>query len=158
MNILKPERKLAILTALTEGCSIRSVSRMTGSHIETILKLLVETGETCQTMLNEKMHGLHCEAIECDELWCYIAKKQRHLTYEDQFQHPDYGDTYTYIALDPTTKLVPSYFVGKRDSVSTHWFISDLARRVTGSVQVSTDGFAPYIPAIRPSRHACRSD
>lgn len=100
-------------------------------------------------MLDEKMRGIHAEAIECDELWCYIAKKQRHLTYEDQFQHPEYGNTYTYIALDPTSKLVPSYFVGKRDSVSTHWFISDLAQRVTGSVQLSTGGFAPYIPAIQ---------
>ena len=59
MNILKPERKLAILTALTEGCSILSVSRMTGSHIETILKLLKETGDKCQAMLDAKMRGIH---------------------------------------------------------------------------------------------------
>ena len=51
MNILKPERKLAILNGLVEGCSARSISRMTGSHLETVLKVLVETGQKCQHRL-----------------------------------------------------------------------------------------------------------
>jgi IS1 family transposase len=148
MNILKPERKLAILTALTEGCSIRSTSRMTGSHIETILKLLSETGQKAQAMLNEKMRGIRAEALEMDELWCYIAKKQRHLTETDHIQHPEYGDTYTYIALDPITKLVPTFHVGKRDAIHTNLFVSDLSKRIVGTVQLSTDGFRPYMQAI----------
>jgi IS1 family transposase len=121
---------------------------MTGSHIETVLKLLLETGQKAQAMLDERMRGLRAEAIECDELWCYIAKKQRHLTDYDLIAHPDYGDTYTFIALDPATKLAPSFFVGKRDAPSTNLFIGDLARRVDGTVQLSTDGFSPYIQAI----------
>ncbi|MBI3603516.1 MAG: IS1 family transposase [Nitrospirae bacterium] len=149
MNVLKPERKLAILSALTEGCSIRSVSRMTGAHIETILKLLLETGQKAQAMLDERMRGIQAEAIECDELWCYIAKKQRHLTDTDRLAHPEYGDTYTFIALDPATKLVPSFFVGKRDVLSTQLFMADLARRIEGPVQLSTDGFGAYVQAIQ---------
>ena len=39
MNILKPEKKLAVISALTEGCSIRSIVRMTGVHKKTIMKL-----------------------------------------------------------------------------------------------------------------------
>lgn len=48
MNILKLERRLAILSGLVEGCSARSISRMTGAHLETVLKVLVETGQRCQ--------------------------------------------------------------------------------------------------------------
>lgn len=51
MNILKPEKKLAVLAALLEGNSIRSVSRMTGTHKTTILKLLAEVGERCARVL-----------------------------------------------------------------------------------------------------------
>ena len=74
MNILKPEKKLAILSGLIEGCSARSVSRMTGCHLETILKVLVESGKKCEALLNDRMRGLHCEAVEMDELWSYVYK------------------------------------------------------------------------------------
>ncbi|MBC7837799.1 MAG: hypothetical protein H7Y39_04055 [Nitrospiraceae bacterium] len=48
MNVLKAEKKLAVISALTEGCSIRSIVRMTGVHKKTIMNLLVEVGTRCQ--------------------------------------------------------------------------------------------------------------
>jgi IS1 family transposase len=149
MNILKPERKLAILSGLVEGCSARSVSRMTGSHLETVLKVLTDTGKNCNQLLDEKMRSLQCEALELDELWSFIGKKQRRLTDIDKVQNPDYGDSYTFIALDPSSKLVVSFLVGKREEQSTDQFIFDLSRRIQGEVQLSTDGFRPYITAIQ---------
>ncbi len=148
MNVLKPHSKLAILSALLEGCSVRATSRMTGSHIETILKVLVETGQKCERILDENFRSLHCEAIECDELWTFIHKKQRHLTEHDSIAYPEYGDTYTFVALDPASKLVCSYLVGKRIPAHTDWFIADLSRRIEGPVHVSTDGYRPYIEAV----------
>ena len=76
MNALKPEKKLAVIAALTEGCSICSISRMTGVHKKTIMKLLVEMGTRCQQMLDEKMGGLRCEAVECDEIWTFVQKRK----------------------------------------------------------------------------------
>ena len=84
MNILKPERKLAILSGLLEGCSARSVSRMTGAHLETVLKVLVETGTHCERLLDEKIRGLQLEAVELDEIWSFVYKKQRKLTKTDR--------------------------------------------------------------------------
>jgi IS1 family transposase len=98
-------------------------------------------------MLDEKMRGLRCEAIECDELWSFIGKKQRNLTFEDQIANPDYGDCYTFIAFDPDTKVVPVFTVGKRDPWTTEEFIKELRARVTGRPQISTDGYLPYIVA-----------
>ena len=149
MNVLKPQRKMAILTGLLEGCSARSVSRMTGSHLETVLKVLVETGEKCQQIFDERIRDIQCEAIECDELWSFVQKKQRRLTEDDKFTNPEFGDTYTFVGLDPTTKLVISYIVGKRDNLTTNLFIADLSQRIEGRVQVSTDGFPAYIQAIQ---------
>ncbi len=149
MNILKPHRKLAILSGLIEGCSARSVSRMTGAHLETVLKVLVETGLNCQHILDEKMRALRCEAVELDELWGFIAKKQRRLTQEDKTKNPEFGDAYTFIALDPTTKTVISFLVGKRDYEHTDQFIADLSNRIDGDVQLSTDGYPAYIGAIQ---------
>src|SRR6266536_3214562 len=88
MNVLRPEKKQAVLSALIEGCSIRSTSRTTGVHKTTILKTLVEVGTHCALMLDEQIHSLTCTAIECDEIWTFIAKKERRLTDDDRLQHP----------------------------------------------------------------------
>ncbi len=149
MNILKPHRKLAILSALLEGCSIRATSRMTGAHIETILKVLLETGQKCQAVFDQHIHGLRCEAAELDELWSFVFKKQSRLTPEDRVAHPEYGDTYTFVALDPSSKMVVAFLVGKRNQVYTDRFIANLSQRIDGDVQLSTDGYGPYIGAIQ---------
>lgn len=121
---------------------------MTGSHIETIRKLLVETGQRYESMLDEKMRGIHAEAIECDELWTFVQKKQRQLTDDDRVFHPEFGDAYAFVAFDPVSKAVVNYKVGKRDAVTAWQFISDLRQRVVGRPQISTDAFRPYIDAI----------
>lgn len=148
MNILKPEKKLAVISALTEGCSIRSIVRITGVHKKTIMKLLVEIGMKCEQMMKEKMYGIRCEAIECDEIWTFVGKKGGVMKADERKANPEFGDAYTYIALDPVSKVIPAFYVGKRDSVNTHRFIEDLSHRIDGSTQVSTDAWGPYSPAI----------
>jgi IS1 family transposase len=148
MNVLKTEKKLAVISALTEGCSIRSIVRMTGVHKKTIMKLLVEVGTKCEQIMKEKMRGIGCEAVECDEIWTFVGKKEGVMKADERKANPEFGNQYTYIALDPISKVIPAFHVGKRDSVNTHQFIEDLSRRIEGSTQVSTDAWGPYSPAI----------
>ena len=56
------------------------------------------------------------------------------------------GDSWTYIAVDRETKLVPCHFVGRRDQEDTELFLSKLSRAidVEKPFQVSTDGWAAY--------------
>ncbi len=149
MNILKPHKKLAVISALIEGCSVRSISRMTGVHKTTILKVLVEMGEKCEGLTNKSMRDIACQAVECDEIWSFISKKQGHLSKEEQLTNPSFGDAYTYVALDPDSKAVIAFTLGKRDHATTWEFIKDLSERVTGEPQISTDGFRPYIEPIQ---------
>jgi hypothetical protein len=48
-----------------------------------------------------------------------------------------------------TQKAIISYHVGNRDSDNTDYFIRDLRERVLGQPEINTDGFLPYLPAIR---------
>lgn len=48
MNMLKPERRFAVISALVEGASIRATSRMTGVAKGTILTFLAEIGIACR--------------------------------------------------------------------------------------------------------------
>jgi IS1 family transposase len=148
MNVLKPEKKQAVLNALLEGCSIRATSRMTGVHKKTIMRLLVEVGERCADVMARQMQNIHCETIEADELWCFVGKKQRMLTPDEKLAG-ELGDQYTFVAFDPLTKLVPAFVVGKRTESTTLEFVRQLRARVPNRIQLSTDGFQPYISAVK---------
>jgi transposase-like protein len=52
MNITPKERQIQVLKALVEGNSIRSIERMTGIHRDTIMRLLVRSGDKCQKIMD----------------------------------------------------------------------------------------------------------
>ena len=49
MNRVPLARRTQIINCLVEGNSIRSTERMTDTHRDTVMRLLVEVGEGCAT-------------------------------------------------------------------------------------------------------------
>jgi hypothetical protein len=43
-NVLPTEKKIAVISSLCEGSSIRSIERMTGVHRDTVMRLGVKVG------------------------------------------------------------------------------------------------------------------
>jgi IS1 family transposase len=146
MNKLKIEKQTTAISALVEGCSIRSTERMTGIHRDTIMRLMVRVGNACEQFMDEVMRGLACKNIQVDEIWTYVGKKQRHVKKTDNIN--ECGDFWTWVALDADTKLVPSYKVGKRDFFMASKFIDDLESRLTNRVQLSSDMLKLYVEAV----------
>lgn len=142
---LPVERAEQVLRCLLEGASVRSTERMTGVNRNTILSLLVVAGEKCSSLLDERMRGLRLQSVECDELWGFVSKKQRHVRASDP---AEFGDAWVFIALDADTKLIPCFQIGKRTKATTYDFIRDLSERVVGRIQLTTDGFRFYIDAV----------
>lgn len=147
MNVLPTHRKVQVLTALVEGCSIRSIVRMTDTHMTTILRLLCETGDKCSTLLDETIRDLPCKNIQVDELWTFVKKKQRMLTGKEKLS-PELGDQYIFIGMCADTKLIINHRIGKRDGWNAIQFMADLQSRLSGRVQLTTDAFAPYEWAV----------
>ena len=149
MNTLKLEKKKQVLDALIEGCSIRSVERMTGIHRDTIMRLLIKTGNTCQKILDEKVRDFHCKRIQIDEIWCYVLKKEKNQTKEEKLSG-QFGSQYCFVAMDADSKLVPNYLIGKRDRETSIKFISDLKDKIknNGRIQLTSDGWKAYPDAV----------
>jgi IS1 family transposase len=145
MNRVPLSRRVQIINCLVEGNSTRSMERMTGTHRDTICRLLVEAGEGCAALMDEQMRELRCRRIEVDEIWAYVGKKQRHITARDDPRRV--GDQYTFVALDPGSKLVPAYLVGKRDLPTATAFLADLSERLANRVQLSSDALTAYVEA-----------
>src|SRR5665213_4229391 len=134
MNILTREKQVAVISAPTEGCSIRSVERLTNIHRDTIMRLGVRIGDGCAALHNDMMQFVQVNRLELDELWSYVGKKQRQLKPTDP---ADLGDQYVFLGIDGTRKAIISYRVGKRDSYNTHAFLAEFSpadREQTGNL------------------------
>lgn len=145
VNRRNVQRRTQIINCLVEGNSIRSTERMTNTHRDTVMRLAAEVGEGCQRIMDEKMRNLPCKRIQVDEIWSYVRKKQNHLKPGESLRA---GDFWTWVALDPDTKLVPAYRVAKRSRIDAIAFIGDLSDRLANRVQISSDGLNSYTHAI----------
>ena len=143
MNKLSDAKRAAILRCLTEGASIRSTARMTGTAKGTVLSLLVEVGEFCSIYQDHMLRDLSCKRIEVDEIWAFCGAKEKHA------KKLGHGDIWTFTCLDPDSKLMVSWLVGARDADSATVFLKDVAARMAGKVQLSTDGHGMYEVAVR---------
>ena len=142
-NILANEKKVAVISMLAEGSSIRAIERITGVNRNTIMSLGVRIGTACKRIMDEKMRGLKCKNIEVDEIWGFVGAKQKNAA-----KVGAYGDVWTFISLDADSKLIPNFVVGKRDSYHAKAFLGDLAGRLDNRVQISSDGLAAYEDAV----------
>ena len=145
-NILPLEKQTMVVHALVEGTSILAIERMTGVHQDTIMRLGVRVGEACAAYMDNTLRNLNCQRIQVDEIWGFVGKKQRNLRRGDRAK--GFGDAYTFIALDPDSKLVASHLVGKRDMYHARMFMEDLAPRLANRVQLSSDGLDAYPEAV----------
>lgn len=84
--------------------------------------------------------------MQVDEIWTFVAKKQRQLKPTDDRSRV--GDQWTFVALDADTKLVPAYRIGKRDLPTATAFLTDLSERLVNRVQLSSDALDAYVDAI----------
>ncbi len=147
MNKLSISRQTQIIKVLCEGNSIRSTAHITGTAVNTVVKLLREVGSACLDYQGRVIHNLPCANIQCDEIWSFCYAKQKNVPEDKQGQF-GYGDVWTWTALDANTKLVPSWLVGLRDAVYAQEFMNDLKNRLANRVQITTDGHKVYLTAV----------
>jgi IS1 family transposase len=147
MNRLSTEKRAQIIGCLVEGMSIRATVRITGAAKNTITKLLADLGETCSHYQDQVMQNIPCKRLQLDEIWSFVYSKDKNVPdkYQGQF---GYGDVWTWTAIDADTKLVPSWLVGERNLEDATAFVSDVASRVTGRPQLTTDGHRAYLQAV----------
>lgn len=146
-NVLKPEKRAAVIAALCEGNSINSTCRMTGVAKNTVLKLLVDLGSVCAAYQDQALRDLPCKRIQVDEIWAFVHAKAKNVPAEKRGTF-GFGDVWTFTAIDADTKLVPSFLVGMRDAGTATEFMQDLASRMVGQVQLTTDGHKMYLSAV----------
>ena len=161
MRRLDSSRRELVAAALCEGNSIRATARLTGAAYTTVLRFVEDMGWACQMYLDEHMRNLSCTRLQCDELWAFVAAKDKNVTEamrkqvkirmserSDCAERNLVGSVWTWTAIDADTKLKPAFHVGTRDAWCAWHFMQDLAPRLTERVQLTTDGHHAYLGAV----------
>src|ERR1700719_2236654 len=112
MNKLSTEERKRVVAALVEGNSLRAVTRMTGVHRTTVMKLLCDLGHACWQYQDKTLRNLTCRRIQCDEIWTFVYAKDKNCPLEQRTKGG--GDAWTWVAIDAETKLVPTWIIGPR--------------------------------------------
>ncbi|MCG8525892.1 MAG: IS1 family transposase [Opitutales bacterium] len=147
MNRLNRASQIQVVRCLVEGNSLRATTRITGVHRTTCMKLLSDLGKACSEYQDKALRNLNCKTIQCDEIWSFVYSKEKNTTEENR-NAVGAGDIWTWTAIDPETKLVPSWHVGGRDAGSAWFFMHDLSSRLSNRVQLTTDGHKAYLEAV----------
>lgn len=153
-NVMKVEKRNTILRLLVEGNSIRSTCRLMGTNIPTVLRQLEWAGAHCAALLEDRLRGLKCRHLECDEIWTFCGKKQAQLTTEERETRYDIGDVYLWTAQDQDSRLIAYHLLGKRSADNARRFMVRTADRLEqpsggyGRPQISVDGFSAYPEAV----------
>jgi IS1 family transposase len=147
MNKLPLSKRVAILSLLCEGMSMRAISRTADVSINTVVKMLEDAGEACMAFHDEKVRKLQSKRVQVDEVWAFCAAKAKNVK---SMKRPidGAGDVWTWTAIDADSKLIVSYHVGTREMVCAKEFIGDLASRLDCRIQLTSDGWVPYLGAV----------
>lgn len=144
MNTLPLQKKIQIINMLVEGSSMRSISRVCDVSINTVTKLLVDVGRACWEFHDATVSGVKSQRVQCDEIWSFVYSKEKNKPEGIE----NAGDVWTWTAIDADSKLILSWNVGNRDADSANVFMQDVADRISGYVQLTTDGHNAYLEAV----------
>ena len=126
---------------------MRSITRITGVSINTVTKLLSDAGEACASHHDAYVRDVRATRVECEEIWSFIYAKDKNVKFAKKAPKSA-GNAWTWTAIDSTSKLLISYVVGDRTSLTALYLMDDLRERIANRVQLTTDGHKPYLEAV----------
>jgi hypothetical protein len=77
--------------------------------------------------------------------FCYAKEKNVPAKFKGEY---GYEDIWTWVAICADTKIVPCWWVGRRDGLNAMHFMADLQQRLANRVQLTTDGHNTYLHAV----------
>jgi IS1 family transposase len=146
MNKLSITKRARILGMLCEGLSMRATSRLADVSINTVTKLLIDVGQAASNYQDKAFRNLACKRVQVNEIWAFVGAKQRNATKQQKGE--GMGDIWTWTAICTDTKLIPSWYIGARDTEADCIFLKDLKGRLANHIQPSSDGHRVYLTAV----------
>ena len=75
---LPVEKAISIVRLFVEGCSVRTIERVTEVHRDTIL-VLVLAGERCNKLMGRLIVNVPVKDVQLDEIWGFLFQETKAL-------------------------------------------------------------------------------
>jgi len=147
-NTKVPEAKaIEVIDHLTDGCGVRSTSGLTKVCKATVARLVRVSGRHAERVHDQQVQGLTPTALEFDEQWGDVKKKQKRCA---EFELAEAGDQWDHRAVTADSKWVVSFMVGKHPYDPTLALVHDAKERLRKDPlpALFTDAFTSYEPAL----------
>ena len=145
---ISKEKRKQILLAMGEGAPVNSMCRMFSVGKHALLRFMVEAAEAMEDWHDKHFRGLTVKRLEIDEQWSFVQIHKERMTAAQKAENPNQGDCWLWACIDADTKALISWKTGKRSLLAAHRFSRDIAARVDGPTQVTSDCLAGYRYAI----------
>lgn len=142
------EKRIQIISCLTEGMTVNGVTRVVGVSKNAVLRLLCDVGCVCAEFQDRVLRKLPCRRLQVDEAWQFCTMKQKNVPAAKQ-GILGYGDVWVWSCIDSDYKLIVRAMLGHRDMPTARAFIRDVSARMANRVQLSSDALAMYHKAVR---------
>jgi hypothetical protein len=152
LNVLSRDAQRLVLKLMCRSSGIGDIAEVTGHSTTTIRRQLARFGEALAASHDRLVRGVKPARLELDEIWAFVyATRASRIRGGPGGRPPpaDFGEFYTWTALDPDSKLFITYQTGNRDHQTGIEFSTDLASRVISRPMISTDGFRQYADLIQ---------
>lgn len=147
MNKLPFEKRRQIIHAMVEGNSIRGIARLVDVSPVTVLRYLALAGDACAKFHDSAVRNLKIQRAEADEVWSFVFAKDKNANRVMKAAGTA-GSVWTWTCLDSGSRLLISYYIGPRDAPSANEFMRDVAGRIVGRFQLTTDALSAYYNAV----------
>jgi IS1 family transposase len=105
----------------------------------------VDLGQACREYQDGAIQNLNSTRVQVDEIWSFVGSKAKNVP---EGKENEYGDAWTWTAIDADSKLMISWWVGGHEYLDASILLQDLHSRLANRVQLSTDGWPGYPAAV----------
>lgn len=148
MNCLPPDQLARIAACACEGVGLNATARLNDVSENAVARNLLWIGEACQAYHDKHDINLPCRTVEADELFSILYAREKNLPVhlKSSLVH---GELATWLGIDPVSKFVISWYVGKHAAGDAETFCFDLRARLgIARPQIFTDGLLHYRVAL----------
>src|SRR5262249_19699283 len=93
-------KALMAINMFVEGCSVRTIERLTGIGKTALLNLLVLAGERCEKLMHDRIHNIPLECVEADEIWGFVRMKEARKNTLELSENDKIGDAYCFVGIE----------------------------------------------------------
>jgi hypothetical protein len=139
---LSRRKRVQVIRLLLRGYGLRTAARLSQVPFGIVYELFVDVATAVDELQDWAFRKgeLHCNRLQLVRSWSFSSSGA-----DGSFtEQTDADGVWTWAAIDPETKLLASWRIGGGASDTAATFIDDLARRLTGPIQIRTENQCVY--------------